>query len=292
MRLKFIITILCSFTVLLSCAQIESDHELIHVNKDIYMIQGPGGNIGVFVGNDGVFMIDDQFEKGINDVIGLIKTISDQPIKIAVNTHHHGDHTGGNSTIAKGGTTIYSHKNVRKRLKEGKNGSDQNSLPVVTFSDEINFHFNKEEIITFHVHDAHTDGDAIVYFTESNVIHAGDTFFNGKYPYIDLKNGGSVQGAMDALSKVIMLSDEETKIIPGHGPLATVKDAQACLDMLQLLTSKVKALINRGLSEDEIATNKDITFDFDQKDYGKDWFISNEKMLKTIYRSLQNASSK
>ena len=277
------------FSFHLSHAQKENTSQLIKVTESIYMIHGPGGNIGVCIGNEGVFMIDDQFEKGIEDVILKVKSLNDGPIKYLVNTHHHGDHTGGNSTLAKNGTTIFSHMNVRKRLMGSEDSSSENQrdykLPIITFSEDITFYYNEEQIMVFHVHNAHTDGDALVYFSKSNVIHTGDTFFNGKYPFIDLTNGGSVKGVIEALKKVRMIADEDTKIIPGHGALATLNEVNFTIDMLTDLWNQVYEQFKLQKTEDEVVAMKNITSKYDAKNYG-DGFISTERMIRTIYKDV------
>lgn len=290
MLLKRIFLTILLFIVNYSFAQKENSSELIEVTNSIYMIKGGGGNIGLCIGTEGVFMIDDQYEKGIKDVLEKIKSLNDGPIKYLINTHHHGDHTGGNSTLAENGTTIFSHKNVRKRLIDADKSSSKKQrdfkLPIITFSEDMTFYYNEEQIMVFHVHQAHTDGDALVYFSKSNVIHTGDIFFNGKYPYIDLTNGGSVRGVINALNKVIMIADEETKIIPGHGALASVKEVNYTINMINDLWDQVYAQYKLQKTEDEVVTMKNITAKYDAKNYGTDWFISTERMIRTIYKDI------
>src|SRR5690606_31952762 len=190
---KFILNTIFFFSVLTAFSQSDTGEEMhiktIKVSNKIYMLQGKGGNIGLSFGNDGIFMIDDQYAEGIEQIQKDIKTISKNPIQFLVNTHFHGDHTGGNAVLAQQGTIIFSQENVRTRLQgmiaEEKKKIPQEILPVVTFSEDLTFHYNGEKIYVFHVHNAHTDGDAMVYFTDSNVLHTGDVFFNGKYPFID-----------------------------------------------------------------------------------------------------------
>jgi len=170
------------------------------LSKNIYMLVGAGGNIGVSVGDDGVFIIDDQFAPLSEKILNAIKQLSDQPLNFLVNTHHHGDHTGGNANMAKAGATIIAHDNVKKRLQQPKRDGSFNpkeAIPIITFNDQLNITINGESIAVFHVEHAHTDGDALLYFTESNVLHTGDTYFNGRYPFIDLNSGGSVHGYIE-----------------------------------------------------------------------------------------------
>ncbi|MEH6407556.1 MAG: MBL fold metallo-hydrolase, partial [Leeuwenhoekiella sp.] len=181
--------------------------KVIPVQKNIYMLTGSGGNIGISVGEDGVFMIDDEFAPLSQKIIAAIKTISDKPVKYLINTHFHGDHTGGNANFEQEGAIILAQDNVRKRLKadEKQNGG----LPIITFNEDVMIHVNGDDIIATHVHNAHTDGDAIIYFPQSNVLHTGDTFFNGAFPYIDLKSGGSIEGDIKAGKMGLMLINDE-----------------------------------------------------------------------------------
>jgi len=266
----------------------------IKVKNDIYIVQGKGGNIGLSFGNDGVFIIDDQFAEGVPELLKNIKKISKKPIKYLVNTHHHADHTGGNAQLTNEGATIFSHENTRKRLNELRKSSNSKVsaevLPVITFSEDINFYFNNEEIMVFHVHNAHTDGDAIVYFTSSNVIHTGDTFFNGKYPFIDLESGGSVKGALEALDKILMISDEKTKIIPGHGAVATVTDVKLAKILINYLRNRIQLLYIDGKTVEQVLAMKELTEKYDAQGYG-DGYIDTEKMIRTIYKDVEKERS-
>lgn len=259
--------------------------EIIPVNENIYMLKGAGGNIGILTGEDGIFMIDDQFQALSEKIKEKIKTLSTQPIKFLVNSHHHGDHTGGNINFQKDGTLIFAHENVRERLKTGSNITE--GLPIVTFAEKINFHINGNDIVVAHVHNAHTDGDALIYFPQSNVLHTGDTFFNGMFPYIDLKSGGSVDGYISTAKTGLSLINENTKIIPGHGPMANHNDYKAFLHMLENIREKVNTLINNGKSETEIVENKSITDEFFSDEEAKNFFINGPKIRKTFYDSLK-----
>ncbi len=304
MRFKILISIITCFTFLFTAAQTDdgrkSHIKIIKVKDEIYMLQGKGGNIGLSFGDDGIFMIDDQFEDVTELILEDIKKISEKPIQFLVNTHHHGDHTGGNANMAKTGTTIIAHENVRSRISEAMNsalekattanskpeGVDPQMLPTITFSEDMTFYYNGEKIMVFHVHDAHTDGDVIVYFTESNVIHTGDVFFEGKYPYIDTASGGTLLGYMEALQKIMMLADDETKIIPGHGSIASKEDLRFTKNMLSLLYKRVTHHYMNLRTEDEITSMRDFTKLYDDKGFG-DGFISTEKMLQIIYNEVK-----
>ena len=293
MQLKRIITITLCLIGFFSFAQTDSGKKyhtkLIKVKGNIYMLQGQGGNIGIIHGKDGIFLIDDQFEEGIPDLLKDLKGLSKKPIKYLVNTHHHGDHVGGNALLAKEGVTIFSHKNVRDRIEEKMKDetekTDRDILPQITLSDDLTFHFNGEIISVFHVQDAHTDGDVMVYFMNSNVLHTGDIFFNGKYPFIDLESGGSLAGVIEALDKILMIADGDTKIIPGHGNLGTITDVMYTKAMLINIMKRVTHYVINLKSEEEILQMKEITQKYDDKGYG-DGFISTEKIIRTVYKEV------
>lgn len=260
------------------------------LSNNVYMLVGQGGNIGISVGDEGVFVIDDQFAPLTSKILEAIKKISDKPINFLVNTHYHGDHTGGNVNMANVGAKIIAHNNVRKRLVETpkRDGSmnPKEALPIITFNDKMNLYINSDQVAIFHVDNAHTDGDALLYFTNSNVLHTGDTYFNGRYPYIDLNSGGSVNGYIDAVKKGLILVDDNTKIIPGHGKLSNKTEYVTFLKMLETLRTNVLAEINKGKTEDEVAADTTITEAYDALDYGSG-FISSEKIRQTFYKSLK-----
>lgn len=256
--------------------------ETVKLSDHVYMLVGAGGNIGVSVGEDGVFVIDDQFAPLTPKIVAAIKAISDQPIKFLVNTHHHGDHTGGNKNIQVLGATIIAHDNVRKRLED----QPENAKPKITFNDQLSLYINGEEVLAFHVDNAHTDGDAMLYFTESNVLHTGDTYFNGRYPFIDLNSGGSVNGYVDAVKRGMMVINETTIIIPGHGSVSNKPEYQTFLAMLETLKAAVLEEIKAGKTEDEVANNKALTKAYDVLNFG-DGFINSEKIRRTFYVGLK-----
>lgn len=269
--------------------------EVTKVTDHIYMLVGQGGNIAISVGEDGVFMIDDQFAHLTPKILKAIQSVTDKPVEFLINTHWHGDHTGGNENMQKEGAVIVAHENVRKRMsmdqfnkerKTTKKASPKEALPVITFSKDVSFFFNDESIFIFHVHEAHTDGDAMVYFTKSNVLHTGDAYFQGKYPYIDLNSGGSTQGYIAAIKKALLVINDDTKIIPGHRNMSTKTELQAYLEMLENIERNVFAEIRAGKTEEEVIKNTSITKKYDDLGYG-DWFISGEVLRKTFYRSLQ-----
>ena len=252
------------------------------LSETVYMFEGSGGNIGVSVGDDGVYLIDSQFGALTDKINTEIKKLSDKPIKFLVNTHHHSDHTGGNENFNKLGTYIIAHENVRKKLE----GKSKETRPVITFNDKLNLYLNGEETLVFHVENAHTNGDAILYFTDSNVLHTGDTYFNGMYPFIDLNDGGRVDGYIEAVKKSLILIDDETKIIPGHGGLSNKAEYQSFLKMMEGLKTAVLAEIKNGKAEDEVANDTSLTKTYDFAGYS--WnFITSEKIRRTFYKSLK-----
>lgn len=264
----------------------------IKITDNIYMLKGKGGNIGVFTGDDGVFMIDDQFASITPKILDAINTITRKPIAYLVNTHWHGDHTGGNENMKNEGAIIVSHENVRKRMSvdamvrgKFKKASPKEALPVITFTKDMMFHLNGESILVSHVHNAHTDGDTHVYFTDSNVIHMGDTYFQGKFPYIDVDSNGSIDGYIASIDKVVLMSDDKTIIIPGHGNLSNKKEMILFRNMLTILRDRVSSALEMGASLDEVRLNKQITNEF-SKEYGGG-FISDEEIRVSIYKSLK-----
>ncbi len=235
--------------------------ETTKVAEGLYMLVGAGGNLGVSVGDDGVFLVDDQYAPLTDKIRTAIGAVSDQDIRFVVNTHWHGDHTGGNENLGSTGTVIVAHGNVRERMsteqflalwQQKVPPSPKAALPVITYEDAVTFHLNGQTIHAFHVPPAHTDGDSVVVFKELDVIHAGDLFFNGIYPFIDVASGGNIDGMIQAIEKVASMTGEKTKIIPGHGPLADKKALMAYHGMLVAVRDAVKPLVDEGKSRDEV----------------------------------------
>lgn len=260
--------------------------ETSEVAPGIFMLTGSGGNIGLSVGADGAFLIDDQFAPLSDKIAAAVADKSETPVRFLVNTHYHGDHTGGNEAFAAGGALIVAHDNVRARLHaeiEGKGERGPAALPVVTFSDTATFHWNGEEIHVAHPAPAHTDGDAIVHFRTANVIHTGDLFFNVGYPYIDIDGGGDLDGYIAAQEQILSLADENTKIIPGHGELADKADLENVTATLKDIRTRIKALVDKGYDEERVVKAKPLA------DLDEDWawqFIDGERMTRAAYKSL------
>ncbi|MGB5386756.1 MAG: MBL fold metallo-hydrolase [Eudoraea sp.] len=265
------------------------------LSDDVYMLTGQGGNIGIYIGQKNVFMIDDQFDRLSDKIKAAIKSLTNKPIAFLFNTHMHGDHTGGNASFNTDLTTLVAHNNVRKRVMTGQQKKLEDKkitqeyydkmLPEVTFSEDISFYDEDETIMAFHVHNAHTDGDAMVYFVNNDVIHMGDTYFAGRYPYIDLNSGGSLQGFIDAHKKALLVIGDETKIIPGHGRPSTKKELEIYVSMLEDVKTSILAAIEAGKSLEEVKTDNSISAAYDST-YGTG-FIKPEVMRETFYKSLK-----
>ena len=284
--------------LLVSAAWAQDDLSKVEIkteklNETTYMMTGSGGNLGVGVGEDAVFLIDDQFAPLTPKIEAAIARLSSKPVKFVLNTHWHFDHTGGNANLGKAGALIVAHDNVRKRMSaEGfieflgmkTSPEPKDALPVVTFSTDTTFYLNGDEIHVFHVPRAHTDGDAIVHFRKSNVIHMGDTFFNKLYPFIDTSSGGTIDGMVAAVDRALALSNDATRFIPGHGPLAGKADLVAYRTMLATVSTRIKAQIQQGMKiEDAIAAKP--TADFDDA-WGKG-FLPPPRFVEMVWKNLQ-----
>jgi cyclase len=231
------------------------------LNGSTYMLQGAGGNIGLSVGDDAVFIIDDQFAPLAPKIKAAIARITPKSVQFVLNTHFHFDHTGGNEALGKDGALIVAHDNVRRRMSSDQlisfigarqSMSPKVALPVITVAAELTFHINAEEVHAFHVPRAHTDGDLIVHFKGSDVVHMGDTFFNGTYPFIDASSGGSADGVVAAADRVLGFATDKTQIIPGHGPLANRAALLAHRNMLATVTQRIKALRAEGKTDEQV----------------------------------------
>ena len=250
----------------MSSIAVAQDFDEVEINVhpvagQVYYIEGRGGNIGLFVGDDGVFLIDDQFAPLTDKIVAAIRLLSDEPIRFLVNTHLHPDHTGGNENFGKMGALVFGHDNVRRQMQISAYTQEP---PLVTYSQDVSFHINGETVHVFKTPDAHTNGDSYIFFKGSNVIHAGDVYRTTSYPYIDTDNGGSFLGTIKALELLVDVAYGDTKIIPGHGVISNAEEAQAFLDMLLVIRDRVKGSIDDGLSLEE-AQAAGLTKEYDER---------------------------
>jgi glyoxylase-like metal-dependent hydrolase (beta-lactamase superfamily II) len=262
------------------------------VAEGLYMLTGFGGNIGVSAGPDGVILIDDQFADLVDKIRGAVAEISPQEIRLVLNTHWHFDHTGGNELLGRGGALIIAHENVRKRMsseqfteffQQTTPASPSIALPVVTFTRDVTLHLNGQTIEVQYVPPAHTDGDAIVWFKELNAVHLGDTYFNGFYPFIDFSTGGSIRGMIGAANMALARIDDDTKVIPGHGPLSNRSELRDFRDMLRTVSDRIEADIRAGKSLEEVVAGKP-TAKFDAE-WG-DGFIQPDDWVRLLYKGM------
>ncbi|MCL6274867.1 MBL fold metallo-hydrolase [Muricauda sp. 2012CJ35-5] len=280
-----------------SMVQAQNDEVAITVDtlsQNVYMLTGRGGNIGIYTGEEHLFMIDDQFAPLSAKLKQTIATLSDKPITYLINTHMHGDHTGGNANFNTSETTIVAQDRVRtrlvdrgqKRVADAKmSQSDyEKSLPEITHSNGMTFYDGDETILLMHVHNAHTDGDTQIYFVNENVLHMGDTYFAGRYPFIDLNSGGSLDGYIEASKHALLVINEDTKIIPGHGRPSNKKELEGFVAMLEDIRGLVQHEIDAGKSLEEVKNNTSLLAKYDVT-HGNA-YINPEKMRETAYRSL------
>jgi len=255
----------------------------------VYMLQGAGGNIGLAIGEDAVFVVDDQFAPLTPKILAAIAAITPKPVRFVLNTHWHFDHTGGNENLGNAGAVIVAHDNVRRRMSteqfiEAINRREppapRGALPVITFAESVTFHINGDSIVATHVPPAHTDGDAVVFFTRANVVHTGDLFVSAGLPFVDRSSGGTINGIIGAAEKVLALTTGTTKIIPGHGPLADRARLQAYRDMLVALRDRMKAEVARGRTLEQVQQAK-LT-----EVYARDWPNGHERFVRLLYQEL------
>jgi glyoxylase-like metal-dependent hydrolase (beta-lactamase superfamily II) len=233
----------------------------VKVMDNLYFLKGAGGNVGVFIGKEGTLMIDNQFAPLSNKLNGAIKTLSPNDIRFLINTHVHGDHSGGNENFKNMGVTIVAHDMVRERMsKESVNPSDNSvtpprpaeAWPVITFAEKLNVYLNQEEIELLHVSPGHTDGDVVIHFKKANVYHMGDLFVTYGYPYIDYGSGGSINGFISSLDSFLNMMDDNTKVIPGHGELCTKADVKKFRDRVGEIRDEVAAALKKGKKPAEV----------------------------------------
>ncbi len=287
-----------AFLPVFACAQDNQDFSKVqmkatHVAGGIYMLEGAGGNIGVSVGDDGIVIVDDEYAPLADKIRGALKGITDKPLRFVINTHYHGDHTGGNALFQKD-APIIAQDNVRKRLEEGVKAGNLGSvaleqkpqpkgaLPIITFDHDVTVHLNGEDIRALHYPHGHTDGDSIIFFPKSNVVHMGDDFVRYGFPFVDLGAGGSVEGMATAVEDVIAKVPADAKVIPGHGQISTVDDMKRYVAMLKESRAIVADAVKQGKTLDQLKQEKVLA-------KWQNWsgpFISTDAFIETLYNEL------
>jgi glyoxylase-like metal-dependent hydrolase (beta-lactamase superfamily II) len=266
--------------------------KVVEVKPGIHMLMGEGGNILVSSGTDGVFMIDDQFAPLTEKIKTAIASFTSGSIRFVINTHWHYDHTGGNENMGEAGAVIIAHENVRRRLSTDQvltifNRTipplSKEGLPAITFTRDVTFHLNGQRIDVFHIKRAHTDGDAVAYFTDANVIHTGDILFEGMYPFIDVEHGGSISGMIDATNRILAMIDDKTGVIPGHGMLTDKRGLIVDRDMLTEIRDRILSQIQAGKTLEEIKLSRPT------QAYDSEWgggFLNPDVFVGIVYQSL------
>ncbi len=287
--LAFVFVVFSAFSAAQDFSKVEI--QTIRVADGVYMLVGAGGNIGVSAGEDGILMIDTQFAELIEKIKSAIAEISRGEIRYVLNTNWHYDHAYGNEPLGKSGALIIAHENTRMRMTSEQNYPDfdmkmpalpEAALPVLTFTDSLTLHFNGEEIQMIHIEKAHSDADILIYFKKANVIHTGDLYFTVLYPYIDVSHGGSIDGMIAAAERISSMIDENTKIIPGHGPLSNREEVKTYRDMLVTIRDRIKKQIKEGKTLEEVLASKP-TADFDKE---KPSAIPPEMFVRIVYNDL------
>jgi cyclase len=296
MKRPVLFLFICAFAALPAWAQQDFSKVEIQTEKladTVYMLTGAGGNIGLSIGEEAVLMIDDQFAPLTPKIQEAIAKLTPKPVKYLVNTHWHFDHTGGNQNFGNAGALIVAHENVRKRLASGGTNEflgmtfkpePRVALPTITFTRDTVFNVNGDELYVMHVPSAHTDGDSIVHFRKSNVIHMGDTFFNKLYPFIDSSSGGSVAGVIANADRVLKMARDDTKLIPGHGPLGTKADLKAFRDMLATVSGRIQKQVKSGKSLAQVIDSKP-SAEFDEA-WGKG-FLNPQRFVEMLYKGMK-----
>lgn len=277
-----------------SSLQAQANYDSVQVRatslgRGVHVLFGAGGNIGLSVGNDAVFVVDDQFAPLTPKILAAIRSITDKPVKFVLNTHWHGDHTGGNENLGKGGALIMAHDNVRKRMSTEQfmaamnmrvAPSPREALPVVTFNDGVTFHINDDSVSATHVAPAHTDGDVIVHFIKANVVHMGDVFNNAGLPFVDLSSGGSVHGVIAAADRVYAMTNDQTRIVPGHGQVTDRARLKQWRDAVAAVRDGVAREVKAGRTIEQVLALKL------GAPYEKEWPAGHERFVRTVFEEL------
>ncbi len=260
------------------------EFKLEKLSNNLHVLYGQGGNIAISSGEDGIYIVDDQFAKLSDGIKAQISKLHDGAPEFVINTHHHGDHTGGNENFANAGSHVIAHHNVYKRLKD-KHGEGSKYLPVISFGKDMTLHFNNEHAQLWHYHNAHTDGDAVIFYDKANAVHMGDIFFNLKsLPFVDVDSGGSLDGVINAVTDVLSKVNDNTKIIPGHGPVTSKQGLQSYLALLKNAKQLMLNAMADGKSLEQVLALKplaslNLTY--------SNW-LPEERVTKLFYSSLKN----
>jgi len=297
--MRILLRFTIAFLLIISCANAQQDDfskveiKVTKVAGSVYMLEGAGGNIGASVGEDGIVIVDDQYAPLAEKIQAALKGVTDKPVRFVINTHYHGDHTGGNAYFQKQAPVI-AHDNVRKRLETGGTAGNRGSiskvnqpaakdaLPILTFDHDITVHLNGEDIRALHFPSGHTDGDSIIFFPKSNVVHMGDDFVRYGFPFIDLSGGGSVKGMIAALQEVISKLPPDVKVIPGHGQISNLDEVREYTKMLVDTSAVVEKGVQEGKTLDQLKQEKVL-------EPWKKWsgdFVSSDVFIETLYNDL------
>jgi len=297
--MRILLSLTIAFLLIIPCANAQQDDfskveiKVTKVAGSVYMLEGAGGNIGASVGEDGIVIVDDQYAPLAEKIQAALKGVTDKPVRFVINTHYHGDHTGGNAYFQKQAPVI-AHDNVRKRLETGGTAGNRGSiskvnqpaakdaLPILTFDHDITVHLNGEDIRALHFPSGHTDGDSIIFFPKSNVVHMGDDFVRYGFPFIDLSGGGSVKGMIAALQEVISKLPPDVKVIPGHGQISNLDEVREYTKMLVDTSAVVEKGVQQGKTLDQLKQEKVL-------EPWKKWsgdFVSSDVFIETLYNDL------
>jgi glyoxylase-like metal-dependent hydrolase (beta-lactamase superfamily II) len=298
-RTDFLAAALCMLAPLASWAQVsppapdqKAEIRTQQLRSGLYVLSGAGGNVALWTGPDGIVLVDDSLAPLTPQLLEAIAKVAPGPVRFVVNTHWHPDHTGGNEQVGRAGGVVLAQENVRARMKEAQfvaaydlkvPAAPKGALPIVTFADSVSLHLNDDQLVVNHVVAAHTDGDVLVWWENANVVHVGDVFYNGMYPFVDLGSGGSLAGMVAAIEVVLARADAKTVIIPGHGPVANRAELAAYRDMLVAVGRRVRELVEQGRSEDEVLATHP-TADFDER-YGKG-SMTPDRFVRILYADL------
>jgi glyoxylase-like metal-dependent hydrolase (beta-lactamase superfamily II) len=298
-RLRFVALVLAAAARPLAAQDVNPDSVQVRTERlaeGVYVLFGSGGNVGLSVGADGAFVVDDQFAPLTPKILAAIGRVTDRPVRFVLNTHWHFDHTGGNENMGKAGALIVAHDNVRRRMSTRQfmeairreiPASPPVALPVVTFAEGVTFHVNGDEVVVVHVPTAHTDGDAVVHFRRANVVHMGDVYPGPSFPFVDVGSGGSLGGVIAAVDRVLPLINDSTKVIPGHAPVTNRAALRAYRDVLAAVRDRVRRQVAAGATLERVLASKPAA-EFDAA-WGQGWVKSDEIVRRAYAEATRGA---